>query len=165
MLKEEFNEIANSIINTEIFQQLKYEVHHGTTRYDHSMRVAWTAFCWAKKLGLDYKSATRAALFHDLFRKKDCKGLTKKEINRVHPLLAVKNAQEHFGINEIEKDAIINHMYPLTPNKPTSKEGRLLGYADKFVAINEGIKYNNPLAHASQKLSRTYSMLAIVNSN
>ena len=156
LLREEFNEITADIINSSIFMELKKEIHHGTTRYNHSIRVAWAAFICARKLGLDYISVTRAALCHDLFRKKDCAGLTKKEINRLHPFIAAENARERFGLNEIEEDAIVNHMYPLTPIRPAYKEGRLLGYVDKCVAIAEGIGYN-PVSQTIKKAAKSFT--------
>ena len=83
-----FNDIADSIINTKKFNELKSESHHGLTRYIHVMRVSKYTYKISKKLGFDYVSATRAALLHDYFTEYDFNGTKgiKKGID--HPLIA-----------------------------------------------------------------------------
>ena len=156
LLREEFYEIAREIVTSSIFLDLKNEVHHGTTRYDHSMRVAWAAFICAKKLGWNPGSVTIAALCHDLFRKEDCEKLTKKDINKMHPMIAANLAKKHFDISEIEEKAILSHMWPLAGTRASSKEGRLLGYVDKCIAIAEGIGYN-PVAKTIKRAARAFT--------
>ena len=55
------------ITSDEEFKKLKTEVHHGSNRYDHSVRVALKVYKLAKRFHLNYVSATRAALLHDFF--------------------------------------------------------------------------------------------------
>ena len=64
---EDFFEIIKPIISNEEFQKLKKIKHHGITRYDHCMRVAYFSFQVSKTLHLDYKEVTEAALLHDFF--------------------------------------------------------------------------------------------------
>lgn len=132
-----FDTIASEIINNEEYKKLKKENHHGLTRYDHSIRVAKNTYNIAKRLNIDYISATRAALLHDFFTDDDfgdTKGIRK---GLEHPLLAIKNSNKHFNLNEKEKNAILTHMFPLTLLPPTSMEGIVLTLADKGIAVYE----------------------------
>ena len=63
----DFASIAEEIINSDKYQSLKDENHHGLSRYDHSLRVARNTYRLSKKMKLDYVSATRGALLHDYF--------------------------------------------------------------------------------------------------
>ena len=42
-----------------------------------------------------------------------------------------------FTLNEIERDSIVNHMFPLTPAPPHYLEGVLITISDKFNATVE----------------------------
>ena len=61
----EFERIISPVLEIEEFNQLKFITHHGITRYDHSMRVAYLSYKVCKALHLDYKEVTIAALLHD----------------------------------------------------------------------------------------------------
>ena len=137
----EFNQIANDIITHEKYQALAYEDHHGLSRYEHSIRVAKTTYKITKALGLDYKSATRAALLHDFYTNEDLKEKNKINRLRTHPEMALENARNYFGVNDIEANAIRTHMFPLTFNLPTSKEAAIVNMADNVVAIYECSRY------------------------
>ena len=63
----EFKNIISSIESNEEFQKLKNIKHHGITRYEHSLRVAYYSYKVTKLLHLDYKDTTEAALLHDFF--------------------------------------------------------------------------------------------------
>ena len=66
----EFEKIVKDIVNHEEFIALKHELHHGISRFEHSMRVAKMTYQITKKAHLDYERATRAALLHDFFKTK-----------------------------------------------------------------------------------------------
>ena len=67
-MNEEFNDIINSLINNEKVKEMKnYRQHCNTSCYDHSYSVAYLTYKISKKLNLDYVSATRGAMLHDLF--------------------------------------------------------------------------------------------------
>lgn len=125
----------------EEFKKLKNEVHHGSNRYDHSLRVALKVYKLAKKFNLNYVSATRAALLHDFFLRSDLGDVSDPEELVLHPALAVENAKKRFNISKKEAKMMITHMYPITKEAPTTKEGWLLTYADKAVSIREYMKY------------------------
>ena len=129
------------ITSDEEFKKLKTEVHHGSNRYDHSVRVALKVYKLAKRFHLNYVSATRAALLHDFFLRADLGDVSDPEELVLHPALAVENAKKRFNISKKEANMMITHMYPVTNEAPTTKEGWLLTYADKAVSIREYMKY------------------------
>ena len=63
----EFFSIIDSYYNHSEVQKLSNYKHHGITRLDHSLRVAFYTYVVTKYLGLNYKDATVAALLHDFF--------------------------------------------------------------------------------------------------
>jgi uncharacterized protein len=130
---EQFREI----LENKEFLKTKLYIHHGAqTRFDHCIDVANRTFEIAKKRGYDYFSATRGALLHDFFF---YNWLT--EGPRLHGFrhskIAYQNASKIFLLNEIEKDSILRHMWPLTPTPPRFKESMVVCYADKTVTIKD----------------------------
>lgn len=135
----EFYEEMEELINSQLVQDMKNYPHHGSiTCYDHTMRVAFLTFKWARKFNMDYISATRGAMFHDLFLY-DWKKHKPKEGKHgfVHPHLAYKNAKRAYNIQSVEKDIILRHMWPLTVIPPKYKESWLVTIIDKCCATSE----------------------------
>ena len=91
---DEFYSIINDIITNDEFIKTKYIRHHGITRYNHSLRVAYHTFLVTKKLKLNYKEATRAALLHDFFLE-ETKDMNQHQALRKHPEYALKNAKKY----------------------------------------------------------------------
>lgn len=52
---------------------------------------------------------------------------------------AYHNAKKYFDLNEIEKDIILKHMFPLTITLPRYKETFLVLIVDKIVSSKEFI--------------------------
>jgi len=136
-----FESIAQELINTEKYQSLKSEDHHGLSRYDHSLRVAKNTYRLSKKLKLDYVSATRGALLHDYFTDEDYRNTKGMKKYSMHPVIALNNALREYELNPIEKNVIVSHMYPMSKTKPNCKESWLVTCVDKGVAIYECIRY------------------------
>lgn len=137
---EEFKSILTPIINNETVQEMKnYRQHYETSCYDHCLQAAYYCYLICKKYNLDYKSATRAAMLHDLFlydwrvRQPDRKGLHAF----THGKTACDNACKLFDLNEKEKDIILKHMWPVTIAFPKSFEGFILTFVDKYCAMSE----------------------------
>lgn len=132
----EFYEIVNEYITHPKVLEMKNYIHHGINRYDHSFTVAYYTYKVTKKLNLNYKSATKAAMLHDFFlgevkhRNSYCRIL-------VHPFYAVKNAKKYFNINKMEEDIIKHHMFPITPIPPLSIEGWIVDMCDNIASIKE----------------------------
>ena len=65
---KEFQEIINPLITNETVLQMKnFRQHYETTCFDHCYTAAYYCYLICKKYNLDYKSAARAAMLHDLF--------------------------------------------------------------------------------------------------
>lgn len=136
-----FIDVVEDILFDEDFIKLRDEKHHGrNNRYNHSLRVALNTYKRTKNSNLDCVSATRGALLHDFFLTKDV-GYTMREELTTHPGVALNNAINKFDINDIEKDIIKTHMFPLTMGIPKSREAKLVSLIDKKIAFREIIKH------------------------
>ncbi len=144
-LAKEFMQCIEDILELDEVKELdNYVQHCNTSRLQHSLNVAYYGFLWAKKRGLDARSVARAGMLHDLYLYDWRKVKTKQHHAFHHPKEALKNAQLLFELNEIEKDSIVNHMWPLSEAFPKYKESYILSFADKYCAVAEVIfqKYN-----------------------
>lgn len=101
------------------------------------MDVGYFSFYIAKFLGLDYISAGKAALLHDLcFHEKSGLRHSLKMLRR-HPKDALENALEICDLNDIERDAIARHMWFVTLCPPKYAEGYIVTFVDKYCALKE----------------------------
>lgn len=135
----EFLKTIDDIINNETVQNLKlYKHHYIYTRFEHSMSVSYHSYLICKFLHLDYISATRAGLLHDLFFY-DCRENSAKQRKHIttHPKIALKNAKKLFDLNKLEQDIILKHMWPLTFVPPRYLESLIITFVDKYCAFKE----------------------------
>lgn len=136
---KEFMSVASPILTHKEFMKTKSIVHHGNTRYNHSVRVAYTAYKLSKMLGCDTTSAIRGGALHDFFLVRDDKNIaTSTKMLIEHPKLAKKNAIKYFGVNEKEQNIIEAHMFPISDVAPKYKESWIVTISDKLVALFEG---------------------------
>ena len=138
---KEFESIASEIINSDKYQSLKSENHHGLSRYDHSLRVARNTYRLSKRLNMDYISATRGALLHDYFTDLDYRNTKGFKKYSMHPVIALNNAIREYELNPVEENVIVSHMYPMGKTRPNCKESWLVTGVDKGVAIYECARY------------------------
>lgn len=143
--RQEFKEILKDITANSSVISLKEHVQHMRgSRYTHCYWVAFYTYVITKKLGLDYISATRGAMLHDFYfydwRNKGVQGQKHFHIYR-HPRIALNNATENFELNEVEKDIILKHMWPLTLRLPRFPEGYIVTLVDKYCATREFFRY------------------------
>lgn len=140
--KIEFFSILDSILSNETVQKMKdYRQHCDTSCYEHCLHVSYYSYLVCKKLRLDYVSAARAAMLHDLFlydwrakhRDQEFCGLHAF----MHPKIALRNSLHTFFLNEKEKDIIVKHMWPVTLSLPKYKESYVVTFMDKYSAIRE----------------------------
>ena len=139
-MDSEFIEITKELIENETVQDMKkYRQHFETSCYEHCFIASYYCYVICKKLKLDYVSATRAAMLHDLFlydwrkRQNGRKGLHAF----THGKTAYENASKLFDLNDKEKDIIIKHMWPVTLALPKYKESYILTLVDKYCALSE----------------------------
>ncbi len=115
-----------------------YEQHLDIDRLQHITSVAYLSFLACRRLGLDYRTASRGAILHDLFyydwREKDA---SHRLHGYRHPGFALKNARELCALSKKEEDIIIKHMWPLTPLLPRYPESFVVSMADKYCAAWE----------------------------
>ena len=139
----EFYNIIKDILSHETFQTLHlFKHHYGSNRYEHSISVSYYAYIICKFLKLDYISAARAGLLHDLFLY-DCQNpetRPKKHIWK-HPRIALTNAEKLFMLNAKEKDIILKHMWPITIVPPQYIESFIVTFVDKYCAFKEWYSY------------------------
>lgn len=136
---KEFYEIVDDLLSLKEVKELdNYPQHVGTSRFTHSMYVAYCSYKWAKFLNLDYRSAARGGLLHDLFHynwseDKQVEGYHAK----AHPIIALRTAKELVVLNKVECDAIEKHMWPVTFKPPRYLESYIVTFADKYCATIE----------------------------
>ena len=136
---KKFMSVAGSILTHKEYVKLKNIYHHGSTRYNHSVKVAYTAYKLSNVFGCDSKSAIIGGALHDFFLERDDENIakyTKMLIN--HPTIAKENAIKYFGINEKEQNIIEAHMFPTSTVVPKYKESWIVVAADKLVSMIEG---------------------------
>lgn len=140
---KEFQEIIKPIItNNTVLEMKNYRQHYKTSCFEHCYTAAFYCYLICKKYNLDYKSATRAAMLHDLFlydwrvRQPGRTGLHAF----THGKTSCDNACKLFELNEKEKDMILKHMWPVTIAFPKSVEGFVLTFVDKYCAIQESLE-------------------------
>lgn len=154
----EFYNIIKPILEHPEFQKTKEIAHHGISRYDHCIRVAYYTYKVSKALKLDYKETTEAALLHDFFTDE-----VEKENNilklRRHPKHAVENAKKYFDINEKQADIIKTHMFPITFMPPKYIEGWIVDLVDDFAAIYE----KTSTVKTEMQAATTFLFLVMIN--
>ena len=81
-----------------------------------------------------------AGLLHDMFLY-DWHTHGKETGNRfhglTHPKVALENAEKEFHLNDVERDIILKHMWPLTPVPPLYRESYVVLYHDKICSTRE----------------------------
>lgn len=100
--------------------------------------------CVVPLFHLDAKSAARGGMLHDLFLY-DWHTHAKETGQRFHGLTHPKTALNHacrlFSLNDIEKDVIRAHMWPVTFfSIPHTKEGWIITLTDKYCGAFESMK-------------------------
>ena len=158
-----YEEITKDIMANRKFQRIAQEKHHGLTRMEHSVRVAKYVYKISKNLNLDYVSATRGALLHDFFLTKEYLNTKGLACGVVHPYIALANANQYFELNEIEKNAIEAHMFPLNTTLPKYKESWILTAVDKGVAIYECFAYKFSYANLRSNVSNYFLLAFLVS--
>ena len=165
---EEFFSIINDLLKSSKVQEMKiYNQHAGTSCYKHCMQVAYYTYIVCKRLNLDYISATRGAMLHDLFlydwhthirEDKSWKG----QHAFMHPKIALRNATQIFNLNDIEKDVIVNLMWPVTIKIPHYQETVVVTFADKYSTIFETSRHLSQIFHSKTFYKYAYVFLSLV---
>lgn len=143
----EFFDIVDDIYETAEFQSMADFIQHANiTRLQHIMSVAYMSYRITKEKGLDFVTATRGAMLHDLFYYDwHVPGDGSHRLHGYrHPGFALKNARALFSLSEMEENIIKRHMWPLTPTPPKYKEGWIVCLSDKYCAHQESMVKLSP---------------------
>lgn len=124
------------------FRQMDTFIQHGdVTCLRHCISVAYLsyAYCIRYHVKADMKSLIRGAMLHDYFLYDwHIKNKGRKLHGFYHPIQALKNADRDFNLTNIEKDIILNHMWPLTfLHWPHYRESRIVCLTDKMCSLSE----------------------------
>ncbi|SHJ68808.1 HD domain-containing protein [Parasporobacterium paucivorans] len=130
--------ICDLIHNEAVLSMEKYIQHSNISCLEHCIHVSYRSYRLCRRLGLDYVSAARGGLLHDFFLydwhiDKPGNGLH----GFSHPGTALRNATGKFSLNEMEKDIIERHMWPLTLRAPRYKETLVISLVDKYCSLVE----------------------------
>lgn len=163
--KNEFDLIIVDLLANPTVQKMNlYRQHYDTSCLEHCLNVAYYNYVVCKKLGLDYTSATRAGMLHDLFlydwrkRQPNRKGLHAFR----HPRIALKNSKQLFNLNKKEEDIILKHMWPLTIIPPKYKESYIITLVDKYCALLEFYKYYSKNMKFKKAYRYAYVFLSLI---
>ena len=155
---KEFKRLIKPIVDNKEFQKTKKIDHHGISRYDHSMRVAYFSYLVTKFIRLDYKETTEAAQLHEFFTDEVKHENAVFKLRR-HPKHAVENAKKYFDISDKQEDIIKTHMFPVTFTPPKYVESWIVDIVDDIAAIYEkSYSVKNEIKSAA-----TFMLILIVN--
>lgn len=140
-------ELGEDILTSEGVMPLYEFLHHrNTTLFEHVAGVSYMSLRMAMRLEqwfgveVDRRSLVRAAILHDYF----LYDWHERRLHRLHgfshALVAYHNARKLYHLNEIEADAILRHMFPLTVKPPRFIEGLIICIADKICATVENLR-------------------------
>ncbi len=136
----EFRAIIKDIVENDTVQQMRnFRQHYDTSCFDHCYKVALISYIICKKLKLDYISAARAGMLHDLFLYDwRIHEPGRKRFHAFHhPRIALNNSLKIFSLNKKEQDIILKHMWPITVIPPKSMEAFIITFVDKYCALLE----------------------------
>ncbi|WP_294345320.1 phosphohydrolase [uncultured Clostridium sp.] len=136
-----YMECIEEFMNLEEYRSMSEFIQHGKVScLEHSLSVSYYSYLISKKfhINVDARSLIRGAALHDFFLydwhiKEGRKGWHGFR----HPKIAYENAIKYFDINDIEKDIILKHMWPLTIKIPRCKEAFIVTFVDKMCSLAE----------------------------
>lgn len=133
--------VSDLIQHRTVLRMENFTQHGGVTCLDHCLFVSYKSFLLCRRLGLDYRSAARGGLLHDLFlydwHEKDA---SRRLHAFRHPGIALKNAAGCFALSNRERDIIRKHMWPLTVIFPRYPETLIVSMFDKYCAVAEFLR-------------------------
>ncbi len=135
---DEYKTIVKDILENSSFKKLQNIEHHGISRWEHLTKISYRSYIIAKRLKMDYKSVARGGLLHDFYLDGDERNAKKKFLDTfIHPKKALETSINTFELNDIEKNIIISHMFPIYPALPKYKESVLVDIVDKIIGSYE----------------------------
>lgn len=146
IIHEMLKDHASDILDSDNFKSTKQHTQHGSvTVYRHCMDVAQYSLLLNKKLGLkcNRHDLIRGALLHDYFlydwHDKEYLSQRKRLHGFRHPGIALRNAEKEYELNDIQREIIKKHMWPLSVVPPTCIEAWVVTAADKYCSLMETV--------------------------
>ena len=140
---------ADDIIPSDGMQSEKNYLQHGDIScFEHSVAVACMSVKVARHLrvNVDMKSMIRGAMLHDYFLYDwHVADKSHRFHGFIHAKRALKNAEQDFSLNPVERDIILKHMFPLNFRLPRYRESIIVMIADKICATREVLSFTFPL--------------------
>ncbi|SKC01436.1 uncharacterized protein SAMN06296386_113104 [Lachnospiraceae bacterium] len=148
-MKERIRKYGSDILNHETYATLSTYMQHGSVSVmEHCLRVAETSLRisdWMKrhKIECHERELVRGALLHDYFLYDWHNTTLKYSLKHgfhgfTHARIALNNASRDYQLNEIEKDIILKHMFPLNLTAvPGYREAWIVTMADKYCSLME----------------------------
>lgn len=138
-----YHEVSDLIESAPVLMMKDYMQHGVTSCYQHCVNVSYYNYRVCRFLKLDARAAARAGLLHDLFLY-DWHTCGKVRFFQkhgfIHPRRALENANRNFILSCREKDAILQHMFPLTFSLPHYKETLVIIFVDKYCSLMETLE-------------------------
>lgn len=161
----EFRSIISDLMKNETVRKMyDFRQHYDTSCYEHCFKVSLYNYIICKKLHLDYVSAARAGMLHDLFlydwrvRHPD-----RKRFHAFHhPRTALNNSMKLFNLNAKEQDIILKHMWPVTVVPPKYLEGYITTFVDKYCAIEESFIHYRQNARLNKIYRYAYAFMSLL---
>lgn len=142
--KQYFMQCARELLESGEVQRMNQFIQHANvTTLEHSISVAYYSYWLCRRLHLhaDCRSIIRGALLHDFFLYDWHVGNGEKGLHGfTHPRIALANAESYFVLNDMERDIIVKHMWPLTVIPPKYKESLIVSLSDKFCSVIETLR-------------------------
>lgn len=142
--QEFYNCIKDIVYHPVVLKMKDYYQHCDTDCYQHCLCVAYYNYRICKALNLDYRSAARGGMLHDLFLY-DWRTHKKRTGDpfhgMTHPRAAYNMAKKYFRLNSVEKEVITKHMWPLTLFPPRNWETYVICLTDKYCSSLEIADY------------------------
>lgn len=151
LIDTEYVQLIDKYMNDDYVQLLKNIPHHDTNRFNHSLKVSYMSYKVCKKLDLNFESAAKAGLLHDLYFNQihdfDSFSDRFRLFAKDHPEDALYNAESRFNLSPLEKNIIVSHMWPISNHIPKYREAFVVSIVDKLSsAVEFGTKANFKLS-------------------
>lgn len=145
---DEFLNYIHEIINSEEFLKRKeYEHHENESVFDHSMKVAYSSYLFAKKHHLNVRDICIGAILHDFYSEPWKINAIRKPFFKKHGFVHAKEAKENAYLyfpqlmNDRVENIILRHMFPLNIHPPKYLESWIVSIMDKKCSLSI---LNNP---------------------
>ena len=148
-ISREILRYGKDILHSDIFRQAAGETHHlhGSVA-DHTVNVCIVSvrlcrFLKRRRIRVCEKDVIQAALCHDLgMIGRSSKYRDRRDSWRSHPKESIRAAHDLIpDMQDSVEEMILSHMWPVNGPRPRSREGMLLGTADKLASMADWISW------------------------